>query len=167
VCPGRRYLIDRSTQAKYDPARTWSQFSTGRAEEDVVDINYLAVVAAALSTFVIGGLWYSPILFQKAWMRACGLTEADLSGGGMVKIFGTAFVFALVMSVNLAAFLSGPDTTVGWGATAGALAGAGWVALGIGTVALFERRPMNYVLINGGYFAVAFTVMGAILGAWR
>jgi hypothetical protein len=42
-----------------------------------------------------------------------------------------------------------------------------WVALGIGTVALFERRPMNYVLINGGYFAVAFTVMGAILGAWR
>jgi hypothetical protein len=71
------------------------------------------------------------------------------------------------MALNLAAFLSGPDTTVAWGATAGALAGVGWVALGIGVVALFERRPLAYTLVNGGYWAVAFTVMGAILGAWR
>ncbi|MGH9389878.1 MAG: DUF1761 domain-containing protein, partial [Vicinamibacteria bacterium] len=61
----------------------------------------------------------------------------------------------------------GPDTTVAWGATAGLLAGLGWVALGIGIVALFERRSWTYILVNGGYFVVAFTVMGAILGAWR
>jgi Protein of unknown function (DUF1761) len=129
-------------------------------------INYLAVVAAAVSAFVIGGLWYSPLLFQKPWMAATKLTDADLKGGE-AKIFGVSFVLCLVMAANLAAFLGGPETTMAWGATAGALAGAGWVALGIGVIALFERRPLSYTLINGGYWAVAMTVMGAILGAWR
>jgi hypothetical protein len=132
-----------------------------------MEINYLAVLAAAVSTFVIGGLWYSPLLFQRSWMQAAGVSEGDLKQGGEARIFGGAFVLSVLMALNLAAFLSGPDTTVAWGATAGALAGVGWVALGIGVVALFERRPLAYTLVNGGYWAVAFTVMGAILGAWR
>jgi hypothetical protein len=129
-------------------------------------INHLAVMAAALATFVIGGLWYSPLLFHRAWMKANGLNEQELKTG-MMKIFGLSFLFSLVMSYNLAAFLAGPDTTVWWGAAAGALAGIGWVTLSIGILALFERRSWTYVLINGGYFAVSFVVMGAILGAWR
>lgn len=132
-----------------------------------MEINYLAVIAAALSTFVIGGLWYSPLLFQRSWMAANGLSTADLENGGQVRIFGGAFVLSLIMALNLAAFLAGPDTTAAWGATAGALAGVGWVAFGIAVVALFERRPLAYVLINGGYWSLAFTIMGAILGAWR
>ena len=130
-------------------------------------INYLAALAAAISTFVIGGLWYSPALFHRAWMSANGLTEADLARGGATKIFGIAFMLALLMAVNLAAFLSGPTTTVAWGTAAGALTGLGWVAPAIATIALFERRSGRYIAINGGYFAVAFVVMGAILGAWR
>jgi hypothetical protein len=55
---------------------------------------------------------------------------------------------------------------VAWGATAGFLAGFSRVTLGIGIVALFERRPWAYLLVNGGYMVVAFVVMGAILGAW-
>ena len=132
------------------------------------NVNYLAAVAAAVSTFVIGGLWYSPLLFHRAWARANGFSEADLAkGGGAGRIFGIAFVLALVMAFNLAAFLGAPDTTAAWGATAGALTGLGWVAPAIATIALFERRSFAYIAINGGYFAVAFTVMGAILGAWR
>jgi hypothetical protein len=129
-------------------------------------INYLAVIAAAVSTFAIGGVWYSPLMFHKAWAATNGLSEADLKGGE-ARIFGTAFVLALVMAANLAAFLSGPETTVAWGATAGALTGVGWVMPAIATLALFERRAFSYVAINGGYFIVAFIVMGAILGAWR
>ncbi len=132
-----------------------------------MDINYLAVVAAALSTFLIGAVWYSPLLFNDAWMKASGLKKEDVAGGNMAKIFGLAFVFELIMAANLAAFLAGPDTTISWGATAGALAGIGWVALAIGTLSLFERRSWTYTLINGGYFAVSFIVMGVILGAWR
>ena len=129
-------------------------------------INYLAVVAAAASTFVIGGLWYSPLLLQQAWMKANRFTEADVRTGTQAVIFGLAFVFAVIMAFNLAMFLNAPDTTTTWGATAGLLS-AVWVVLGIGTVALFERRPFAYTAINGGYWVVAFVVMGAILGAWR
>jgi len=85
----------------------------------------------------------------------------------MGKIFGLSFLFSWIMAYNLAAFLAGPDTTVLWGATAGALAGVGWVALSIGILGLFERRPWKYVLINGGYFTASFVAMGVILGAWR
>ena len=42
------------------------------------NINYLAAVVAAVSSFVIGGVWYSPILFAKAWQREAGLTDALL-----------------------------------------------------------------------------------------
>lgn len=133
----------------------------------MADVNYLAVVAAALSTFLIGGLWYSPLLFQKAWMRANSLSEADLQQGGTAKIFGLSLLFALVMAWNLAAFLAGPETTLAWGATAGALAGLGWVAAAFAIVGLFERRSFTWMLVNGGYFLVAFVVMGAILGGWR
>jgi hypothetical protein len=130
-------------------------------------INWLAVLAAAISTFVLGGLWYSPALFGRAWMSVNRLNQEDLAKSNMVKIFGLAFVFALVMAANLAAFLAEPKTTASWGATAGFLAGFGWVTLGIATISLFERRSLKYVLINGGYMTVSFVVMGLILGAWR
>jgi hypothetical protein len=131
------------------------------------DINYLAVVAAAVSTFLIGGLWYSPLLLQRVWMRANDIDEEDLKKGSAAVIFGLSFVFSLVMAAGLAALLAGPETTVARGVATGALAGFGWVALGIAIVSLFERRPWSYMLVNGGYFVVAFSVMGAILGGWR
>jgi hypothetical protein len=130
-------------------------------------LNWLAVFAAALSTFVIGGLWYSPALFGRQWMFVNKLSDGDLKNGSTLGIFGFSFVFALLMAANLAAFLADPKTNALWGATAGFLAGFGWVTLSIATIALFERRPWKYVLINGGYLTVAFTVMGLILGAWR
>lgn len=130
-------------------------------------INWLAVVAAALSAFAIGGLWYSPVLFGKVWMRANNFTEQQVAGFNKARSFGGSLVFALIMSVNLAMFLADPKTTLVWGMTAGALAGIGWVAMGIGIIALFENRSWTYILINGGYHIVAFIAMGAILGAWR
>lgn len=130
------------------------------------NLNLFAILAAAVATFVIGGLWYSPALFHRPWMRANRLTDADLAGANTGTIFGVAFLFALVMAVNLAMFLDAPDTTMAWGAAAGGLASI-WVALGIGTVALFERRPAAYTVINGGYWVVSLIVMGAIIGGWR
>jgi len=131
------------------------------------NINWLAVLAAAFSTFILGGIWYSPLLFGKAWMRENNLTDSDLQKGNMAKIFGLSFIYSLVMSANLAMFLADPKTDTAWGATAGFLAGFGWVALGLAIIALFERRSWKYMLINGGYMTVAFVLMGTILGAWR
>ncbi|HEY0431663.1 MAG TPA: DUF1761 domain-containing protein, partial [Pyrinomonadaceae bacterium] len=59
-------------------------------------LNYLAVLVAAISTFVLGGLWYSPLLFGKAWMRANNFNEADLQTFSKARMFGWSLVFSLV-----------------------------------------------------------------------
>jgi hypothetical protein len=131
-------------------------------------INWAAVLAAALSMFIIGGLWYSPVLFGKVWLRANGFSQDEIEkSGSKLRAFGGSFVLALIMAANLAFFLATPSTTVLWGMTAGALAGVGWAAGGLAVVALFERRPAAYILVNGGYLIVAFIAMGAVLGGWR
>ena len=129
-------------------------------------LNLLAVLAAAVSAFVLGGLWYSPLLFGSVWKKANGFSSDQPTSGG-AKIFIISFVLSLVMAANLAMFLNDPKTTLVWGATAGFLAGFGWIAMGIGIVSLFERRSTSYVLVNGGYMTLALVVMGAILGGWR
>jgi hypothetical protein len=104
--------------------------------EGILDINYFAVIAAALACFLIGGLWYSPLLFGNAWMRANGFSEADLKRGSVPVIFGVAFLFSLLMAANLAAFI-GPQATLQFALAVSVAAGLGWAALGLGVVALF------------------------------
>jgi hypothetical protein len=130
-------------------------------------INYFAVLAAAVSTFVLGGLWYSPLLFGKAWMRANNFSDADVQTFSKARMFGWSIVFSLVMALNLAMFLGGPGTTAIWGIAAGVLTGLGWVTMSIAIISLFENRSWSYIAINGGYITVAFTIMGLIIGAWR
>lgn len=131
---------------------------------DLSSLNLLAIVVAALISFVIGGLWYSPMLFGNAWMEENGFTEEDTQGN-MGVIFGTTFLLSFIIAFNLAAFL-GPEVTFAAGMTYGALAGIGWVAAAIGILYLFERRSMRLFLINAGYHALTFTLMGGILGLW-
>ena len=134
---------------------------------DFSTINYFAVLAAALSTFVLGGLWYSPLLFGKVWMRANNFSDADLQTFSKARMFGWSFFLALIMALNLAMFLAAPNTNLTWGMAAGALAGLGWVAMSIAIIGLFENKSWKYIAINGGYMTVAFVIMGAIIGAWR
>jgi len=132
-----------------------------------VSVNHLAVIVAALSTFLLGGLWYSPILFGKAWQKENKLSDEDLQGGNSAKIFGFSFVFSLIMSYNLAFFLGDPSIDFLMGLLYGFLTGFGWVAMGIFIIGLFERKTWSYLWINGGYMIIAFSIMGAILGAWK
>lgn len=129
-------------------------------------LNIWAVIAAAVSTFLIGGLWYSPALLGKVWMRENGFTEESLKGSNMAKIFGLAFLLALIAAVNLAMFL-GPENRPEMGALWGFAAGFGWVATFLGTIYLFERKSFTLFIINAGYSVVALTVMGIILAAWK
>jgi len=133
---------------------------------DPAKLNFLAILATAAATFLVGGLWYSPVLFGKAWQRETGLTDAALKARNPMKIFGPAFVLALLMAFNLAAFL-GPDATLGFAVAAAFAAGFGWVALGMGVTYLFEARSYKLWLIDAGYHAVSFTLMGAILDLWK
>jgi Protein of unknown function (DUF1761) len=128
--------------------------------------HYPAVFAASLIGFVIGGLWYSPILFAKAWMQASGVSEAQAKSMNVARVFGLALLANVVMAFNLAAFL-GAKATLQFGLFAGFATGLGWVAMSLGVIYLFEQRSLKLWLINSGYQVLAYTVMGAILGAWK
>jgi len=130
------------------------------------EINYYVVLVSALAFFVIGAIWYSPVLFANSWLKELGITKEDMAKGSMTKTFGVSFLLMLVMAFNLAAFI-GNGMGIQFGATAGALTGIGWVALAIGINYLYERKSFRIWLINAGYMAVSFTVMGAIIGAWQ
>ena len=130
-------------------------------------INWFAVIAAALSMFVIGGVWYGP-LFAKPWQKAAGVSDEQLKAGNMPLIFGLAFVFSLLMAANLAFLVTAtPPLPLGMIIGYSIAAGLGFASFGLAVVALFERRPLSYFLINGGYLTVAFAVMGLIIGVWR
>ena len=133
---------------------------------DLSKLNYLAVLAAAVSSFAIGGVWYSPVLFGAVWMKETGLSDSDLRRRNLGLVFGCSFLLSLVIAFNLAAFLQGP-ADLAWGLMAGALAGIGWVATAFGVTYLFEARSMKLFLVNAGYHAATFVVMGGILGVWK
>ncbi len=71
------------------------------------------------------------------------------------------------MAYNLAFFVGRPDISTVMGSVYGFLTGFGWVAMGIFVLGLFERKTWRYMFINAGYMIVSFTIMGAILGAWK
>lgn len=139
-------------------------------------INWLAVLVAGISAFVLGGVWYSPLLFGKAWMSENKMTVEDVKKGNAGKIYGWAFILSLIMAANLGMFLKdtpaecigncAQKTDVTWGAIAGFLAGI-WAFCGLAIVGLFEHKTARYIFINGGYLLVALILMGAIIGVWR
>jgi len=130
------------------------------------DVNYLAVIAAAVATFLLGGLWYSPALFGKAWQREAGISEEQMKDANMVKIFGLTFVLSLIAAWVFALFL-GPRPPMALGLGAGFSAGLCWVAASFGINYLFERRSLKLWLINGGYHTLQFTIVGLILALWH
>lgn len=128
-----------------------------------LNINWLAVLLAALASFIVGGLWYS-VLFAKIWQREAGVTDEQLKHG-TVRVFVGSFLLAAVMAVVLAAFIG--HGGAGFGALAGLATGAAWVAAALGVNYLFERRSLTLFAINASYNIVTFIAMGAIIGAMQ
>jgi len=129
-------------------------------------INVLATIAAAVAAFVLGGLWYSPALFGRAWQREVGLSDEELKRGSMARIFGTALLLSLIAAFVFALFL-GPRPSMPLGLGAGFSAGLCWVASSFGINYLFARRSMKLFLIDGGYHTLQFTLIGVILALWH
>jgi hypothetical protein len=130
------------------------------------EINVWAVLAAGLSSLILGGLWYSPVLFGKAWSAASGVTEAQMNAANPVKTLGTTFVLAVIGAAVFAMFL-GPRPAPTFATAAGLSAGLCWVAGSFGINYLFEQRPLRLFLINGGYHTLQYTLIGLVLGLWH
>lgn len=132
-------------------------------QEVIREINFIAVLVAAIAAFFVGGIWYS-LLFGKLWMKLHGFTEEALKQTAG-KVFGGSFVLAVIISFVLTMFI-GPNSTGLFGLIAGFMAGAFFVATAFGITYLFERRPFVLFLIDGGYHIVTFSLMGFIIGLW-
>jgi len=130
------------------------------------EVNYLAVIAAAVATFLLGGLWYSPALFGKAWQREAGVPDERMKNANMVMVFGLTFMLSLIAAWVFALFL-GPRPPLSLGLGAGFAAGLCWVAASFGINYLFEGRSFRLFLINGGYHTLQFTIVGLILALWH
>ena len=129
-------------------------------------VNWLAVVAAALSSFLVGGLWYSPLLFVKAWRAEIGVPpDAKASMSSMAPQFAGTLVLSLIQAGMFAVFLGKQPPLMG--AAYGLAAGLCWVATALGINYLYEGKSFRLWLINGGYNVVTFTLYGLILSLWR
>lgn len=128
------------------------------------DLNWLAVLAAALSAFVLGGLWYGP-LFRQAWCREAGI-DPGAKSGHPGRVFGSAFVLALLAATGFAALL-GSEPSVLAGVRLGVLVGLAFVAASFGINYAFAGRSLKLWLIDGGYHLLQFVLYGVILGLWH
>lgn len=133
-------------------------------------VNAWAVLAAGVLIFMLGGLWYSPLLFAKKWIALSGMSEADIKkgGGAQPALFLQAFFCGLVSAYGLAFVLTRFPRA---GAPRGAMIGAVcWLAFAAATsyaTALFSRTPKGLWLINSAYNLVSFMAAGALLAVWR
>ena len=136
-------------------------------------LNWLAILVAAISTMVLGFLWYSPLLFAKAWTREMGYDPTDKERmDEMRKSAGPAYAGSLVASLisafTLALILHGMRAeSLHFGMMASFHIWLGFVATVQFTGALFAKQSMKLFAINTGYQLVCFLAMGAILVLWR
>ena len=131
------------------------------------EVSYLAVLVAAVVGMIIGALWYSPLLFGKAWMKLMKLTEKDMKKAkekGMTKNFAIAFAAVLVMAYVLAYVIDIANVgNIGDGVVVGFWLWLGFVATSMLNSVLWEGKPSNLYFINITHYFVVLLVMGAIL----
>ena len=136
---------------------------------DFSQINWLAIGAAAIAAFLVGGLWYG-LIFGKAWVRLHKYSDEQVKAMAKVQAQCFALMFAadVVGAIVLALFIIALDiNSVGDGLMLAALAAIGFVIVDKIKENAAHRKPLPAFAIDAGYALVTLLVMGAILGAWR
>ena len=134
-------------------------------------INYAAVVASAILYWMLGGLWYSPLLFGSKFISIMRwspeqLARIEAEGAGLQ--LALAFVGSLVAAYVLAHIVryAGAENARD-GAKTGLWLWLGFIVTSNLNTVFFEFRPLGLYLINVGYHLVALIAMGALLAVWR
>ena len=138
-------------------------------------INYLAVLVSTIVIFALGGLWYSPALFAKRWIRLQNKTEeqmrAEAAAANMPLLYLAAFVCAFLQSWVLAMVIGHmsqvAEMSIAHAAIFSALLWVGFAGSTSFASALFSGAPRQLWAINSLYNLVSFVIAGIILGLWR
>ncbi|MFY9608063.1 MAG: DUF1761 domain-containing protein [Blastocatellia bacterium] len=135
-----------------------------------VHINFLAVAVAAVVAFIVGGLWYSPLLFAKLWVKAHGYTDEQVKE--MQKGAGKAYAVTLVCDFLIALAIAVLVDYIHMercvqGLKLGLLIWAGFAfPLGL-TANMFSGKRITVFYIDTAYQLVYLLLMGAIITVWR
>lgn len=135
---------------------------------DFSSINWLALIVATLSAYALGAIWYSPILFGKAWQKGVGLSEEDIKGANMAKIFGTTFLLTFIIGLGLALMIGMHPSPMTWmeGLHQGLFVGVFFVSASMAINYLYQRKSLKLWLIDAGYQIVFIAIMATILAVW-
>ena len=125
-------------------------------------INWLAVIAATVVAFVLGGLWYGP-LFGKAWMKEMGVGPDFKPKIPRPALFGITILLTFIAAMGFSAFL-GPKPDMGLAIGAGICTGVTWVGFSMSITYMFAARSLALMLIDAGFAAVQFTLFGVVFG---
>jgi hypothetical protein len=129
------------------------------------NINIWAILLAAAFAFVLGGIWYSPMLFGGIWKKAEGKSTGDCQKSHSAKTFALFFLVAIIAAFAFR-FLFDP---VNWldGLETGLFVGIFFITTSFAINYMFANRGMKLFLIDAGYHLVQFAAYGLIIGAWH
>ena len=132
-----------------------------------VHVNYLAVAAAAVASYIIAAIWYGAI-FSKLWQRLTGITDMKPAPMNIVLVLIACFVMSYVLDHSLI-FGNAYLKTSG---IQGGLMCAFFIWLGfIATVTLctklYEKKPWGLWLLDNAFWLISLMVMGSILSVWQ
>jgi hypothetical protein len=131
-----------------------------------VHVNYLAVAAAAVASYIIAAIWYGAI-FSKLWQRLTGITGMKPAPMNIVLVLTGCFVMSYVLDHSLV-FGNAYLKTSG---IQGGLMGAFFIWLGfVATVTLctklYEKKPWELWLLDNAFWLISLMVMATILSVW-
>ncbi len=131
-----------------------------------VDLNYWAILAAAIINMAVGAVWYSNALFAKQWVKLTGRKMEDMRGASPGYL--VAAVGALVQAFILAHFVRyAGAVTFADGLITGFWLWLGFTAITTAVNGLFAGRPWKLWQIDAGYFLVVLVINGGLLAVWR
>lgn len=137
---------------------------------DLGQLNWLAVVVGALVYFGLGALWYSPMVFGRAWQRSIGWDESRTPPQQSAMTYVVPVVAYLVMAiaVGLLAAATGTDELVE-GIVLGLVLGIGLSLAHTFVDASFDPNkpePWTWFAINGTYHALGLVIVAVIIAIW-
>ena len=136
----------------------------------MVHVSFLPVLVAAVVVFVLGWLWYSPLLFYKPWMRLRGLDPVAAMAG--VKMPGGKLLVELVRCLLLAYVIARFVALLGissWlmAVHFGFMAWIGFPVIILTGSVLWENTPWKVAAIHAGDWLVKLLVISVIVTLWR
>jgi hypothetical protein len=130
-------------------------------------LHVLPIIVSAICVWLLGALWYSPVLFAKPWVAIIGRKMGEKPKGVVTGMVGSLIGDILLAFVLLHFILWSGADSFGWGAMVGFITWVGYVVGPLYPQSVYEGRPFKYFAINAGYWLISLVGVGGLLAVWH